>query len=190
MTDPRDAVTTNVYDEVGDLTSATLASPAPESVPVARAVYTWDAAHRLNTVANSRVVEKDYDYDDRGNLVAVTDAAGAKTSYAYDAANRLTGMTTARGNVAGADQLTKDAYTWEYTYDEVGNLRLVSDPQDRTWETVYDELNRPITVISPLQRAIRYGYDQSGNLISVTTPRTATTTVTTSYGYDRLNREG
>src|SRR5215471_8369458 len=98
-----------------------------------------------------------------------------------------------------------------YSYDALGNLLRVvqeGDPRKTTssqWRTrnfTYDSLSRLLTATNPESGTICYGawnqgscvngYDLNGNLLYKTSPApnqtVSTTTTTTSYCYDKLNR--
>lgn len=85
-----------------------------------------------------------------------------------------------------------------YLYDGVGNLLTVaSGTQTRTY--AYDGLSRVTSISIPevtnssgQQCATTYSYDNNGNVLtrvaSIPGQQTCTSTVTTTYGYDQLNR--
>jgi RHS repeat-associated protein len=88
-----------------------------------------------------------------------------------------------------------------YQYDSLGNLlQVVSGSQSRTF--TYNSLSLVTSVTSPESGAVCFGtysggvcqgngYDANGNLVTKTTPAPnlqGTTTVTTTYLYDALNR--
>ena len=147
-------------------------------------------------------IRTDTEYDDAGNVIAITDPAGIVTRTYYDAANRpnliiqnFTG--TGVYNPAFPDENIRA----EYFYDANGNLIATKDTLGIYTRTYYDELNRPETVVqnltgqsyldeSPPARGsdtnIRADteYDANGNVIATIDPRG----ITTRTYYDSLNR--
>lgn len=153
-------------------------------------------------------------YDDRGNLLSITDPEGRSASYAYDDLDRLIRSVDPMGTVT------------TYTYDATGNLIAETDGmghvKQRTfnasgwlvgetdfagnlYQFEYDALGRRIAEIDPLGQTItrtydiagnvvaqkdkrgfvtRYAYDANGQVVQETDPLGAITTHT----YDALNR--
>jgi RHS repeat-associated protein len=127
-----------------------------------------------------------------GNTVTVTDPAGKSRRSVSDALGRLT---TVYEDPYGAN------YWTSYTYDALGRLRGVNqNGQQRFF--MYDSLSRLIRARYPEQDAngnlntsdpvtgnsywtAAYSYDNNGNV----TTRTDARNVTTTYGYDALNRD-
>jgi len=110
-----------------------------------------------------RVIEAD-EPDSTGNLTVAT-------CYSYDLNNNLTGVLS-----AGGTQLTCTINGVQYT-------RCFT----------YDLLSRLISSTNPESGTIQYTYDAIGNVHTKTAPSpnqsaTGTATVTTTYGYDALNR--
>src|SRR5262249_52347108 len=145
-TDQNDTVTTDTYDDDGNLTEQKVADAT--GTVMSDTTYGYDADGRLLTTtvwpgtANQLVTETNV-YDDAGNLTSSTDADGNKTPYTSDHAAQMATMTTPRGNVTGANPAD---YTWTYHYDADGNQTDVIDPASRDTITGYDADNRPVTV--------------------------------------------
>ena len=79
-----------------------------------------------------------------------------------------------------------------YTYDPMGNLLQVTQGQ-QTRSYVYDGLGRMTSVSTPEtgNQAMTYTYTDFGAVATRTDPRTlpgTSTNITTTYGYDPLNR--
>src|SRR5579859_2096183 len=101
-------------------------------------------------------------------------------------------------------------YITLYAYDTLGNLLCVEQHGDASsgtgcssypsptandpWRTrmfSYNSLSDLLTAYNPETGAMRYSYDDNGNLKSKAAPapnQTGSATVTTTYGYDPLNR--
>jgi RHS repeat-associated protein len=79
-----------------------------------------------------------------------------------------------------------------YGYDPLNNLTQVSQGTMSPRTFVYDSLSRLTSATNPESGTITYTYDANGNLATKTGPKqnqiNATTTVTTTYQYDALNR--
>jgi len=134
-----------------------------------------------------------YLYDAAGNVTSVTTGQSNTTTYAhavtttnlYDGMRRVT--STSEGN--GARTITK-------AYDAVGNVTQSTDAAGRVTSSTYDKRNHPTqtdeAVGKDVMRSSTYLYDGAGNLLAETHGISSATNydhhVTTSYGYDALNR--
>jgi RHS repeat-associated protein len=140
-----------------------------------------------------------------GNLTTVTDEVGNQRTTLVDGLGRVTEVLEAP-NVFN--------YETDYAYDALGNLLSVNQRggsnNSANWRTrtfTYDSLSRLLCAANPEVQlvtcptsatgsfpagAITYAYDANSNLTSKTAPLpnqlTVSATVTTSYGYDALNR--
>jgi RHS repeat-associated protein len=111
-------------------------------------------------------------YDDFGDLVQVTDAAGGEWDYDYDARHNLLVATDPAGNEAN------------YTYDALGRLTTYEDRTGVSWTYAYDPVGRPAVVSDDALNSTVITYDKSGNALSVTDP----VGVKITRVYDKLNR--
>ena len=158
--------------------------------PVGRRAQTIDA---LGVADLQRTTTTTYDL--AGNRLSEINALGQTTSYGYDAANHLTLTIEALGTALERRSRTE--------YDAAGNAWLKTDPMGYQTETQFDELNRPKATIEARgtngQRSSETHYDAVGNVSWIKTPRhfdgdvpsgviTDPQWVTTSYGYDALDR--
>jgi YD repeat-containing protein len=118
--------------------------------------YSYDDEGRLDNLLHTIyaettiTVEYDYTYNAAGQLIEQSDH-GENYEYAYDATGQLidddfaTYSFDAGGNrdyddydVGTANQLSTDG-TWDYDYDEEGNLIKKSQGEDEeTWTSEYD----------------------------------------------------
>ncbi len=116
-----------------------------------------------------------FTYNDSGQRATMTDASGV-TNYSYDIRNRLVSKQTPQG-------------TLSYTYDESGSIKTLrsNNTNGVSVDYDYDQLSRLSSVkdnrLTGSQNTT-YTYDAVGNLQSYSYPNT----VTTSYGYNNLNR--
>ncbi len=192
MTDPNGVLTTLTYDLRERLTSSEVGSETtsysywptglvklvtlPDSSTI---LFSYDNAHRLNTIT-----------DGLGNYIQYTlDALGNHTAdNVYDSTGTLRLTHTRQFN--SLSQLAKDInaantsyVTTTFDYDAQGNLLNVFAPMSRETQESYDALNRLSQITDPNQGITVLGYDANDNLASVEDPRT----FTTSYLHDGFN---
>jgi len=164
---------TYAYDLAGNLVGRTDFNGKTTS-------FTYDPMKRLLLKAPDPSLNQpavSFTYNSNGQRTKMTDASGI-TVYTYDLRNRLAGKQTPFG-------------TLNYSYDAAGNLASTrsSNTNGASIDYSYDALNRLAAVqdnrlASLNEGETNYTYDGSGNLLAYTYPNQ----VTTSYGYDSLNR--
>lgn len=219
MTDPAEKTWEYSYDDLGRLVNTT--------DPLGRVQHNeYDAAGRLIRATqnydlnrpqndeNQYNIVTEYEYDARGNQIAVTDTYGRTTQYVYDEAARLIQMidpvgntTSSTYNEAGQLIVTTDALGHEthYEYDDAGRQVAVTDALGNRTQTEYnpdgtvasttdalgrvtqfeyDGAKRVISVTDPEGGVTYNEYDDAGNLIATTDPNGGTT----EYEYDGLGR--
>ncbi len=149
--------------------------------------------------------EWQYDYDEAGNRILVTDPLGNDTAYAYDEVANVTEVENQRSKstlfaydtMNRLDEVTPPAAgatgTLEttYAYDPAGNLALRTDPKGHETSWTYD-LDGLLTQRTTEVGTWNYAYDDNGNLETLETAAgVATGTVgdgTITYTYDRMSR--
>jgi len=191
-------VTTTKYDAVGNLVSLT--DPAGNVTE-----FSYDRAYRktgdatlarLQPTGSPQLVSRSYQYDKQNNLRLVTDRNGRQTQYDYDGLDR---RTTERW--LGA---TGNGYKATFAYDLAGNLKSADDQYGTTpYSSVgYDldglyrttKLTTKLPGVAPTTAASRFDsevgstYDVAGNRTSSTVAVNGVTELTTSYGFDNLDR--
>jgi YD repeat-containing protein len=122
-----------------------------------------------------------YQYNSRGLLTRVTDAAGNLTTITYNALGQKTAMND------------PDMGSWTYAYDPLGNLQTQTDARGCVTTLTYDSLNRLTgkTYSGPggcdPTPDVTYTYDTGPNGLG---RRTAMTdgSGSTTWEYDRLGR--
>ncbi len=198
-TDPRGRVTLNEYNAAGKLTKVT---------------QNYDAG-RAKNAENQYNIVTEYEYDLRGNQVAVIDTYNRTTRYVYDDADRLVQtidplgkITTNAYDAAGHLISTTDPllHTTTYEYDAAGRLvKTINHLGFHSGITTFDVNANTSTVTDVLGRSTVFHYDELGRVIKVVDPlgRFTTTTYdpngnvatrtdqlgrTTQYEYDALNR--
>jgi RHS repeat-associated protein len=182
VTDGTGAVTQSTYDYLGrPLTSTTL-----ERFPSTRTLTTTD----------SYAVTTGNPYG--ANLASTTTPGGVTTSYGYDRASEVTSVTDGAGNTTkyaydfmGNQQKTiQPDNTWTETdYDVAGNPTLntqydASNVQLKQTHQVYDGVGNVTASTDANGDTSHFTYDAAGTVTQEIQPVTATTSVTTSFGYD------
>jgi len=217
MTDPSDKTWTYAYDDLGRLTDT--ADPTQHVTHneydsagrLVRVTRNYDTNHDQNEDNQYNLVTE-YQYDQAGNQIAVTDTYGVITRTYYDEANRpvtvvqnLTDQSidTTTPPECGSG-LTDENLCTNTVYDSAGNVIASINPNGVITRTYYDEANRPVTVVQNLfgqsvetetpptfdpdhpDRNVRTDttYDAGGNAIATTD----TNGVITRTFYDELNR--
>ena len=171
------------YDAVGNL----LSRADPEDLVVE---YSYDDADRRTATTVGGQTWR-YGYDDQGRLTSRTTPAGRMTTYRRDAVGSVTetvdpmGRTTiwtrdemqrvtervdsagrstafayeARGLLAGVSNALLGT---SYTYNELGLLETLTDPNGEDWVLNYTDMGRLATITDPLSRTNVYSYDARG----------------------------
>ncbi|WP_350116092.1 RHS repeat-associated core domain-containing protein [Nitrosomonas sp.] len=122
------------------------------------------------TDANANITR--FTYNSRGLPQTVTDALGNKTTLNYDASGNLVKITDSQSNVT------------QYVHDAIGRLVEITDPLGNHGKQIYDALNRVVSQIDARGKTTSFSYDAVGNLLSVTDARGNTV----SFTYDVMNR--
>jgi RHS repeat-associated protein len=153
----------------------------PGAWTIARSdAFQYDSFARLKEIDHPDGSKIVYRYDGANNLISVQDErhTAANTTYAYDPTNRLASVAQTLSSAPGGQIATA------YTYDVLGNLTSVTDPNGNVTAYVYDAFGRMIRQTSPVTGVTSYAYDAAGNLSTMTDANNATTART----YDALNR--
>jgi RHS repeat-associated protein len=163
---PRTApVTTNAYDEVGNLASVTDANNHDTE-------YTYDTAGRVLTVEGPDGGLTSYTYDEAGNVLTRTDDNDHTTSFTYDDAGRLVTETSPDPDGPGP----KASAVTTYTYDPNGNRVTVTDPNGNATPATgdgvttygYDRANRPTSInYSDTTADVTFTLDAVGNRLTM-----------------------
>jgi len=188
QTDAKGHITRFEYDKLGRVTKRTLPLGASESLD-------FDAAGNVVRRTDFNGVSVTYEYDLAGQLIRRAYPNGENVTFTYTANGQRSSVTDARGTTSYSydqrERLTQVQYPGarglEYSYDLQGNqtgLTAKIGASNFLTSHEFDALNRLKTVIDPDGRSYVYGYDANGNRLALAYPNG----VTTTYGYDRLNR--
>ncbi|MDR1996154.1 RHS repeat-associated core domain-containing protein [Azonexus sp.] len=146
------------------------AGPLKFETPGLTRTYTYDLRGRIwetydmaNTLVNGATqtvttVARNT-WDDKGQLIEITDKNSQKTRITYDGLGRMTQITDPLGGVT------------RYIWDSANNLIAVTDAQGSTTRYICDAENRRTHEIRPLGQTTRYKYDALGRLTQVTDPK-------------------
>lgn len=204
--------TTYDYDNVGQLTSVTMANGVVLH-------YEYDAAHRLTAIVDAVGNRIEYTLDNYGNRTRtdIKDSSGTINSYAEQVYNDLGQLKQALGannqvnefdyDAEGKPTQNEDALDNPTTqhFDSLDRLQKVVDPALGETEFDYDNQDRLTSVTDATDKTTSYQYNAFGDVLSVTSPDTGTTSmtydsagnvltttdarnITATYSYDALNR--
>lgn len=105
----------------------------------------------------------------------ITDENGNSKSAFYDGLDRL---------IEVHEQNQGETYVTQYSYDPLGNLLQITDPQSNVKTVEYDALSRKTAINDPDRGRTEYTYDSAGNLVQ----RVDNKGQTILYTYDGANR--
>jgi RHS repeat-associated protein len=174
--DPDGDITTNAYDEAGNLIATT--NPLGQTTS-----YTYNEFDESTSETSPLGITTSYLYDEHGNVLEKATpfdetSEVARTIYSYEAEpGEVTAVTDPDGD------------TTKYGYDAAGNRTSVTDPDGNTTTYAYDTEGKVTSEVAPAgnggggdpaAHTTSYSYDADGELISETDPLGHTT----SYAYD------
>jgi RHS repeat-associated protein len=187
----------------GLITKITYPRPDPNS-PEPYKAFKYDQWGNKVSEWNELGERTDYVYDGYNRIKSVT-RANETTTYTYKPTNgngnspylhttnspdtimAPTGILTSNvydKNFRKTSTAVAGAPPTQFAYDDVGNLRFVTDPNGHTTETDYDPRNRKWHVWDALRQQTTFTYDGASNVIYITRPDTSVE----HKGYDATNR--
>ncbi|SFF55182.1 RHS repeat-associated core domain-containing protein [Actinacidiphila alni] len=180
-TDPAGAQTQATYNPLGQQITATQVERVPQPA-VYTSTYGYDALGNRTTVTDPSQHTTTTGYNTLGEPITVKDPLGNTTKYTYDAAGQVVKSIAADGSATvfaydlaerllSTTQLDVNGVATSSTsngYDADGNVVSATDARQHTSTASFDALNRTV---------------------SQTQPATATTSITTGFGYDAAGLE-
>lgn len=134
-----------------------------------------ETEHRtyVSQKAQSGTILNGYYFDEKGRLIALSDADGNKTSFTYDNNNNLVSWKDFKGQATN------------YQYDSKGNLLKETDPSGNSVTYTYESnFNKVNSVKDKKGNTTSFTYDANGNLATVKKPGN----ITLSFTYDANGR--
>ncbi|MBQ3351048.1 MAG: right-handed parallel beta-helix repeat-containing protein [Thermoguttaceae bacterium] len=214
LTDSAGNKTEFVYDEFGNLTTMTRADQTFTSYTynddgtvntyTTRAGETFVYAYNADGTVASVTLSTEanpvaYEYDEKGNLVKITDSNGDETAMTYNASGQLTKVTYANGRYleyayddAGRQTSITDggSYHIKYAYNALGQLAQVIDGANGNAVLTayeYDAKGYLVKETNGAGTYTQYAYDSLGYLTSKTTKNASGETLSSfDYTYDAL----
>ncbi|TLN00153.1 RHS repeat protein, partial [bacterium] len=175
----------------------------PEMVPstteTVTALNTGAAAASSGGISIFSGLLVQYHYDPKGNRDEVIDAKGHVTYYRYDERNNLTAvLKMIDGRLKGARYEYHDPNNRDYAtdiydaldhqthmeYDDLGNIRWITNAKDETTYYTYYDNGLVETVTDPAKKQIAYTYHTDGTVESFKDGRDNYT----YYYYDKISR--
>jgi len=199
--DPSDRAIRNWQDD--DVNKVTLTYPAPGRTDVddalgRRSIYYhnqfgltvrevdalgntrregWDLNMNRTSVTDARGYRTEFEYDDRGNLIHITDPLGAQTVYTYTGDFNLVDSRT--------DALNNSMF---YSYDERGNLLTVTDALGQQTRMDYDASGNLINTTDPMGHVTVFEYDAFGQVVRTADALSNTTLMTYDASGNNLSK--
>jgi RHS repeat-associated protein len=201
--DPNQRTTSYTYDAADQLTNIAY---SPSQTP--NVSFTYDADGRRLTMQDGSGTSH-YSYDTLSRLIASTDGTGQSVAYGYDLTGNLLTLTypggsqvtrsyDADGHLASVSDWLRNASV--FSYDADGNLIKAAYPNTVTTIYAYDPAGR-LQVVDASNggtgrfRRVTYGHDpaglvksQSDTISQMVNGVIRQTTISTTNGYDMLNR--
>lgn len=183
--DPEDNEYGYVHDTLGRLVSHTTPEGKTRS-------YTYGTLGEVLKIEES-LGETSFSYDENGNLIEETDAAGHTRNFEYNSMGQVVLETDWLGN---ENQYTYDAkgnlltqtdpldFTTQYEYDGRGNCTCITDKNGRKTTYTFNQANQVTAIRNAAGGSIRYTYDTMGRIQLIADPKQNQT----GYTYDSVGR--
>jgi RHS repeat-associated protein len=147
-------------------------------------LYVYDALGRLTSSTTPDGKSVILSYNDFESWSRTKDQDGNYRCAYYDRLGRLISVVEYADSNCIAPILNGVAYVTNYSYDEVGNLRTVTNAATKSTSYYYTNLNRLTSINYSDGTSENYTYDNNGNTVS----KINRNNVQTNYSYDSLNR--
>ncbi|WP_247701713.1 DNRLRE domain-containing protein [Streptomyces sp. F63] len=191
-TAPNGAVSTAVYDDADQVSSAT--APANNQTDPRTSTYTYNKVGNLKSTTEPKGTATTADstdyvitnhYDEIYQLTSVVNATGDKLSYEYDSVGNVTKVIDPKKN---ATTDTTD-YTTRTDYDLNHRVTVVTDTAGKTTEKGYDKDGLVTSTTDAESNTTLITYDERGKQTEVKVPHDGTSAITyrtTKYEYDQV----
>ena len=130
--------------------------------------YDYNEVMRVVHIAAPEDTHFEFVYNPVGKIVDSIDANGTVKHVEYDDLYRP--VTVIRNYIAAAQKNSDTNVTTQYTYDLLGNVLSMTDPEGFIFNYTYDLQGRKIAKQDAEQYAWEYNYDPMGNLLGVLDP--------------------
>jgi len=151
-------ITNNEFDQV-------LEVALPDGASKKRSYSTQHLG--LTEVVDELGYKTQYQYDAKGNLVKLLEAAATVdqrvTEYVRNGLGQLV-QSTRKGGTEINGTVTADA-TWTIEYDVLGQVSKTTDPEGKVRQYAYDHAGNLVRFTDPLGFSTRYEVDAGGNLL-------------------------
>lgn len=139
-------------------------------------VFSYDAAGRMQSSADSNGKALQYSYDTAGRKTKTIYPEGSVVSYVYDDTGRLASITNGGGR------------QYSYSYDKLGRRTKLTYPNGTTASYTYDAKSNLTSLIHKTStgkviNSFSYTHDKVGNRLTKAEPD-----ITFNYGYDPVYR--
>ena len=155
-TDPQGNVTTYSYMEEDDTTH-----PIPDLVTRIRRPLRAGEMERATT---------NFTYDNKGNLLKVTDALGNDVKYTYFADGRVHQIENQLGDIT---VYTYEGEPHDNSFRHLQKVEIPTDTGTREIDYVFDDFDNLLEVSNELDEKVTYTYDKLDRILSVEDPEGA-----------------
>ncbi|MCX4745893.1 DUF6531 domain-containing protein [Kitasatospora sp. NBC_01287] len=177
QTDPTGATTQATYDDLGREVTSTQIVRQPTAAAYTT-TNTYDDAGDLTATLDPKGHQTTAHFDAAGERTSVTDALSDTTRYAYNLAGQLT-RTTLPDGTATAFAFDQAGRTTATTHLDKDSSTVLS-----TSSGTYDADGNAITATDADGHTSTYTFDADDQLTQQVQPVTASSSITTSFGYD------
>ena len=121
----------------------------------------YDERHNVVEITDAFGVATHYKYDNLNRPIKVIDGNGNETLIAYDSNNNTTCVTNAEGNCS------------TYSYNKANKVTCITDFNGGQIEIDYNNINKPSAMTDQLGRTTHFAYDKMWNVNKIIQPNGA-----------------